>query len=55
MCTTCNGLGRVVTSPMSGIMDVESCLCVNDMTGLVRLEQQLQELDQKIEVFERGL
>ncbi|PFI93390.1 hypothetical protein [Priestia megaterium] len=57
MCTTCNGLGRVATSPILGklIVEVESCPCVNDMQSLVRLEQELQVFEAKIEAFERRL
>lgn len=57
MCTICNGIGRVVTYPYPGklIVEVGTCICVKDMTGYHNLEQQLQELDKKIEAFERRL
>jgi len=37
------------------MVDIESCSCVNDMSGLSRLEQQLQILDKKIEDFEKRM
>lgn len=57
MCIKCSGYGRVATSPIPGklIVEIESCLCINDTQGLDRLEQQLQILDKKIEDFEKGL
>ncbi|WP_186326219.1 hypothetical protein [Priestia megaterium] len=57
MCTICNGIGRVATSPYPGklIVEVGTCICVKDMTSYQNLEQQLQELDKKIDDFERRL
>lgn len=53
MCNTCNGLGRVASSPAPGMIIVEKCSCSHDMSGLDRIEQQLAELDARIEQFER--
>lgn len=53
MCNVCNGLGRVASSPAPGMIIVETCSCSHDMSGVDRLEQQLAELDARIEQFER--
>ncbi len=55
MCNTCNGTGRVTSSPYPGLTTFERCTCLKDMTGYPTLEQQLQVLDQKIEDFEKGM
>lgn len=55
MCNTCNGLGRVTSSPYPGLTTFEFCSCREYTGASPVLEQQLQILDKKIEDFEKGM